>query len=268
MNAIWVTIDFWISAMALVSIAAAIIWIPLAGLRGAARQPDPGAGAEDAASHPVSASAPSAASRPARRLAAATALVMPLGVLGGYLSLGNPDLMVRSALAQAEALHAEENILESIRVQTAHLAEHPEDALAWVTLGLTYKGMERWPDAEKAFAEAYALEPKDAFVVSAYAEAMAVNAGRDLSGRPIALIREALLMAPQDEKALELAALHAFQEQEYGKSAYYFRQLLKVLPPESPYAADIESAMREARRLSELSAFGAPMDASESDPAR
>lgn len=240
MSEIEIMAPFWAAALGLVVAATAVLCVPL--LRRPSRASD----------QPVS--------RVGRRLAGLLAVLMPVATLVGYLAVGNPDLMVKSALAEAEARHAEASIEESIRAQTEHLAQHPEDALAWMTLGMTYAGLERWPAAEQAYAKAYALQPKDAFVISAYAEALAVNAGRDLSGRPIELVREALLISPDDEKALELAALHAFQTGEYGKAAYYFRQQLKVLPPDSPYAADIQAAMREARRRSEEAAFGAPLD--------
>lgn len=198
--------------------------------------------------------------RDARRLATALAILLPAAALIGYAWVGSGDVMVKTAQAEAAEQHAQQDIEEVVRTQTAHLAEHPEDALAWVALGVTYSGLDRWQDAEQAFANAYALEPKDAFVVSAYAEALAINAGRDLTGRPMELVREALALSSQDEKALELAAIHAFQEQDYGKAAYYFRQLLRVLPPDSPYAEGIRNAMREAKTLSEEAAFGPALD--------
>ena len=89
---------------------------------------------------------------------------------------------------------------------------------------------------------------------------MAINAGRDLSGQPMTLVREALDINPQDPKALELAAINAFQRQEYTKATYYFRQLLKVLPEDSSYAEGVAGALRESKRLAEEAAFGAPLD--------
>jgi tetratricopeptide (TPR) repeat protein len=77
-----------------------------------------------------------------------------------------------------------------------------------------------------------------------------------LSGRPLELLREALVIAPQDEKALELMGIYAYQQREYSTAAYYWRQLLKILPPDSPYAKDIETAAQEARTLAHTAAFG------------
>ena len=55
-----------------------------------------------------------------------------------------------------------------------------EDAEAWFMLGRSYSVMERWPEAEKAYAEAARLSPKEATVLSHYAEAIAINANRVL----------------------------------------------------------------------------------------
>jgi cytochrome c-type biogenesis protein CcmH len=294
MSAIGVTLPFWGLALAMVAAATAAVCLPL--LRGRGRR----SGDDDersrlavyrdrlreleaerasgllseeqlavaseeltarlAADRAGSQADRPAAARAAPGLAAALAVGLPAASLAGYLLVGSPEVMVEQTQAKEAAAHAEQDIEELIRTQTAHLAEKPDDALAWVALGATYSGLDRWAEAEQAFAKAYSLEPKEAFIVSAYAEALAINAGRDLTGRPIELVREALLISPQDEKALELAGIHAFQEKEYGKAAYYFRQLLKALPPDSPYADGIRAAMREAKAISEEAAFGPPLD--------
>jgi cytochrome c-type biogenesis protein CcmH len=188
------------------------------------------------------------------------AALIPVLAVVTYLLTGSPGTMVEQAVAEEQAKHTEQDIEALIAKQKEHVAQNPEDAGGWASLGVIYSGLDRWKEAEEAFAKAYALQPKEALVVSAYAEALAINAGRDLTGRPMQLVREALELAPQDPKALELAAINAFQQQEYAKATYYFRQLLKVVPEDSSYAADIDAAMREAKRLAEEAAYGPPLD--------
>jgi cytochrome c-type biogenesis protein CcmH len=235
------TLPFWVVATALAMAAAALVAAPL--FKGSSR-----------------------------RVAVALAVLLPAAAVGVYLLVGSPAASVEAVAAEAPAAvpgaptdappagHTESDIEELITAQKAKVETSPEDAAGWAALGLIYSGLDRWKEAEEAFAKAYALQPKEAAIVSAYAEALAINAGRDLSGRPMQLVREALELAAQDPKALELAAINAFQEKEYSKAAYYFRQLLKVLPEDSSYAADIEGAMREARRLAEEAVYGAPLD--------
>lgn len=231
------TLPFWIIATALAAAAAALVAVPL--FKGSSR-----------------------------RIAALLAVVLPAAAVGVYLLVGSPAANVEAApngapaasAAGTPAGHSEQEIEKLIGEQKANLAQKPDDAAAWAALGVTYAGLDRWKEAEEAFAKAYALQPKEALIVSAYAEAMAINAGRDLSGRPMQLVREALELAAQDPKALELAAINAFQQEEYTKAVYYFRQLLKVLPEDSSYAQDVEQAMREAKRRAEEAAYGAPLD--------
>jgi cytochrome c-type biogenesis protein CcmH len=234
------TLPFWVVATALAVAAAALVAAPL--FKGSSR-----------------------------RIAVALALLLPAAAVGVYLLVGSPAANVEAAssaspstetaaAAAAPAGHSEAEIEALIDKQKAHLETNPEDAAAWTALGMTYSGLDRWKEAEGAFAKAYALQPKEALIVSAYAEAIAINAGRDLSGRPMQLVREALELAAQDPKALELAGINAFQNEEYTKATYYFRQLLKVLPEDSSYAGDVAGALREAKRRAEEAAYGTPLD--------
>jgi cytochrome c-type biogenesis protein CcmH len=241
---------FWALVLVLVCVAAAVLAVPLLRRR------------------PVATAAPAADGwrlARSRGLALALALLLPAAAVGLYLLVGDPGAVAEEAAAEQAQAHGMADLEEAIRTQIAHLAEDPKDAAGWATLGMTYAGIGRWPEAERALAEAYALAPKEAFIVSAYAEALAVQAGRDLSGRPMELVREALELSTQDEKALELAAVYAYQSGEYAQAAYYFRQLLKVLPEDSPYAADIRAAMREAKGRAEEAAFGPPLDTRPAD---
>jgi cytochrome c-type biogenesis protein CcmH len=233
------SLPFWAIAAALAAAAAAIVAIPL--FKGSGR-----------------------------RVAVLLAVLLPVAAVGVYLLVGRPDPTAPTTASATlpAATDAEqpkgpspEDREALIAKQQAHVAEKPDDAAGWAALGLSYAGTNRWPDAEQAYAKAYALEPKDAFVVSAYAEAVAVNAGRDLSGQPMKLVREALELNDRDAKALELAGINAFQQQEYSKAHYYFRQLLKTLPEESDYAAEIQGAMRQAKAMAEEQVYGAPLDA-------
>ena len=51
--------------------------------------------------------------------------------------------------------------------------------------------------------------------------------------------------------ALELAGLAAYQREEWAQAAYYWRHLLKRLPPDSEFYQDIEKALKDARGKTE-----------------
>ena len=130
--------------------------------------------------------------------------------------------------------------------------------MSWTFLANAYIARDRWDAAEKAYARAYALMPDTPVVMSGYAEAMAVNAGRDLSGRPIELVREALLLDPEDPKALEMSGIHAYQNHEYSTAGYFWNQLLRQTPEGTPAHAELTGMVRSARALGHTEAFGGP----------
>ncbi|AHF00298.1 c-type cytochrome biogenesis protein CcmI [Thioalkalivibrio paradoxus] len=203
----------------------------------------------------------------ARRLATGLAAVIPALALGAYLVVGEPGFVIKVAAAEQEEQERQREMQEALerldrQVDDAlatleeAVREDPEDGVSWTFLANAYIARDRWEDAEAAFARAYELLPETAAVVSGYAEALAVNAGRDLSGRPIALVREALQLDAEDQKGLELAGIHAYQNREYTTAAYYWNQLLGQLPEGTPAHDELTAMVRNARVHGHVEAFG------------
>jgi len=105
---------------------------------------------------------------------------------------------------------------------------NPDDGAAWAMLAKTYGVMERWPEALQAYEKAIKLLPAGCFVLSGYAEALALTT-RVLTGKPIELVQKALEIDPQDMKGLELAGIHAYQEQNFAQAGFYFKRLYPLL---------------------------------------
>lgn len=202
--------------------------------------------AEDALAPDAEAHAPRAEGR---KLGYVLAVLLPVAAFGLYFWLGNPT----SLMAIAEASHAEKtpgahDLGEMLKKIETHVRANPDDGKAWAMLAKTYAALDRWDDAAKAYGRAVKLLPKEAAVLSGYAEALAIVNNRNLEGEPIAWVEKALEIDPNDVKALELSAIHAFQQKNFAQAAYYFKRLYKLLPPDSPYAEDILSAQKEAMR--------------------
>jgi cytochrome c-type biogenesis protein CcmH len=212
--------------------------------------------------------APAPVARGRYRLGATLAAVVPALALGLYLVAGEPGFLVQMAAAEQaqqererkmqEALaRLDEQVDQALTTLEEAVRENPDDGVSWTFLANAYIARDRWEDAESAYERAYALMPDTAVVVSGYAEAMAVNAGRDLSGRPIELVREALQIDPEDPKALELSGIHAYQNQEYSTAGYFWNQLLRQTPEGTPAHAELTAMVRNARALGHAEAFGA-----------
>lgn len=194
-----------------------------------------------------------------RRLGVAVGIAIPLLAFGIYFLIGNPWAIQEAVqpMAMAGGQHGDFTaMLEKVRRKAE---DNPKDGSAWLLLANTYAVLERWQEANQAYAKSVQLLPKDATALAGYAESIAVLNNRILQGQPAELIRQALEINPQEPKALELAGVSAFQEGNFAQAAHYWKQLLKQLPPDSPYAQDIALALNEAKGRAEA-AFGKPLD--------
>lgn len=193
-----------------------------------------------------------------RRLGFTLAAVLPAAAFGLYFWLGNPASLVAGVNAPDSAMAAaEHDFMQLIRQVEDKTRANPADGEAWALLARSYAFVERWPDALRAYEKAAVLLPQEASVLTGFAEAQAMANDRVLTGRPIELVQQALAIDPNDTKGLELAAIHAFQGQDFAAAAAYFRRLRGLLPPDAPYAQEILAAQQEAEHLAGLGVDGA-----------
>lgn len=202
------------------------------------------------------ADAPATARPGSRKLGYTLAGILPAAAFGLYFLLGNPTALVAIADAQSGPAHpamagaqGEHDIMKLIQQVEEKTKTNPNDGEAWAILAKTYAAVEHWPEALHAYEKAIKLQPAKPSVMTGYAEALAIANNRMLKGRPMELVLQALETDPDDMKGLELAGIHAYQEQNFAQAAYYMKRLYKLLPPESPYAKDVQAAQKEAERL-------------------
>lgn len=176
-------------------------------------------------------------------------VAIPIGSFGLYRHLGAPAILDAQPALQGKS-HDVDAMLAALEKR---LKDKPDDAEGWYVLGRSYLAMQRVADAEAALARAVKLGPGEARMLAQYAEVVAMTDNGNLQGKARALIAEALELDPQEEKALELAGLAAYQREEWAQAAYYWRHLLKRLPPESEFYQDVEKALKDARGRAERS---------------
>lgn len=200
----------------------------------------------------------------------------PVLALVLYALLGSPDAL-SVAPAQAAPAHGaaggaqgEHDPSAMIATLEAKLKEKPDDSAGWYMLGRTYGALGRYEDAAKALAKTNELLPNDARVMADYAEALALAQGRRIDGKPLELLTKALEINDKEEKALELLGIAAYQKKNFAQAAFYWRQLLKVIPKDTDYARDIAAAAEEAEKaaadqsgLGDKARLGAQADAAE-----
>lgn len=191
-----------------------------------------------------------------RRLGYTLGAVLPVAAFALYFWLGSPASLVadaqtgtaQSAMAGAAGEH---DFMSMIRKVEERTQANPDDGEAWTMLAKSYAATEQWPKALQAYEKAVGLLPREASVLSGYAEALAITGNLVLTGKPMELVRQALEIDPEDMKALELAGINAFREGDFAQSSAYLKRMYGLLPPESPYAQDILAAQQEAERLAQ-----------------
>ena len=174
-------------------------------------------------------------------------LLLPLTTLVFYRELGAPAILDVQPALQGKS-HDAEAMLAALE---SRLKTKPDDAEGWYVLGRAYLTLQHVADAETALVRAVKLAPKEARYLSHYAEVAAIADQGDLQKRARALVETALELDPQEEKALELAGLAAYQREAWAQAAFYWRHLLKRLPPGSEFYQDIEAALKKARGMAE-----------------
>ena len=212
----------------------------------------------------VSSVAPNAAAvRPSRGLLLGLLVFVLCFSVAGYAWLGNPSGLamasVRAAPAQAESATqwpSQADFATLADRLAERLKTSPDDVEGWTMLGRSYSVLERFEQAQQAFQRVLALRPQDAQahadVAEAMAMAMAMANGRKLGGEPERLIAQALLLDPDNAKALGLAGTIAFERGDAALAAQQWERALKATQPNSEMASRLREAVDQARKSAGL----------------
>ena len=179
----------------------------------------------------------------ARRTAWVIALVMPAGAAGMYVWLGNPAAM--NPVPQTAPSAAQ--VIQMVDTLAARLKANPNNPQGWAMLARSYKVMGRLAEAEEAFVKAGDFVNADPDLLVDYAELLALRADNRFEGKPLALIKQALVLAPQHPTGLMVSGVAAFQSHDFAGAAAQWEKLLALLQPGSPDAQQIQANMDEAR---------------------
>ncbi len=201
--------------------------------------------------------APKASARGGRPTAVVLALSVPLlaGLL--YWKLGSPDAFSPLATAPESAHQLSPEQVDTMVQQLAErLKSEPDNIDGWVVLAKTYYTMRKFPEAAAAYEKLTQLVPNEPSLLADYADALAMSRGRDLSGKPLELVEQALKVDPTHWKALAMAGTAAFDRKDYKGAVDYWERLRDSQPPDSPIVKSISASIDEARRQGGLPAGG------------
>lgn len=128
------------------------------------------------------------------------------------------------------------------------LAKTPNSIEGWFLLGRLYVSMQQYPEAADSFAHAYALNKLDSNIAVQYAEALFFANHKKMTPEIKQLLDFVMQKDPNNEAAINLLALNAYQEQHYQQAIHYWEQLLPQHAPNSEDGQALLKAIRDAEQ--------------------
>lgn len=184
------------------------------------------------------------------------AAFIPLFAIGLYHYLGQPEAIARIALisgfqeaaTETQRRAALDNMLAQLE---RRLAEQPgtraEEIEGWLMLANSYSALQRYPEAARAAANLYRLQPDDPDILFRYADSLATANEGVFAGRPAELIQQGLASDPENPGGLWLAGLAAQQAGDNQSAINHWERLLPQLEPGSAPAERLQQQLRLAR---------------------
>ena len=229
--------NFWILAIALLAVAAAVVSWPL--FTGAAKDKITGL---------------------------FVMLMIPLTGILMYQYIGTPEAIRLAPATPAQqsspqtAAHSDQQgqMDELISALKQRMSENPEDPEGWMILGRSLKTMQKYEEAEEALRNANRLVPDNPSIMVELAETILFTSGTpEVNPEAQQLIESALALDPNQQKGLWIMGMASAQDGDDEQALAYWTRLQEQLDPASgPYQAVTEQIGAAQTRL------GMPVSAS------
>ena len=162
---------------------------------------------------------------------------------------GVPPQASSASASRTDGQMTQQGIEANVAALAKRLEQNPGDADGWAMLGRSYVSLERYGEASNAYAKAAELKADDADILTEYAFALAMTNGRKLQGRPTELIQQALRIAPENPKVLQLAGTAEFEAKNYKQAIVYWQKLLEMTSGNPDLAQSISKRIEQAKSL-------------------
>nr|VFK35003.1 MAG: cytochrome c-type biogenesis protein CcmH [Candidatus Kentron sp. MB]VFK77151.1 MAG: cytochrome c-type biogenesis protein CcmH [Candidatus Kentron sp. MB] len=203
--------------------------------------------------------------RGAKPLVALLAIAIPVAAFGLYFQLGNPEVLMSAGKANHERAEPESrhqvtqaSVEDLVERLATRLQENPDDPKGWIMLGRSYRMLGRAEASRVAFAKAYGRWPDNPEILIGYAEALAGHNSGNMAGKPLALIQEALRIAPDFPPALWLAGVAAYQQDRPADAVYYWERLEKQEGISEQERQALAESLAEARQRAKAKTDSVP----------
>ena len=168
-------------------------------------------------------------------------IAVPAATVVLYQAVGEPGGLSRDG--------SQVHIIRDALTDIAHqLERNPQQPELWAQLGLSYKDLEKFSSAEHALRRALYIDNDSPFIQVELAETLLFASGTNqLPAESVELLTNAIRNEPQNQKALWLLGIHAFQNGNYVEALSRWQTLDDVLP-EGSVRNSIREQMDRARQ--------------------
>jgi cytochrome c-type biogenesis protein CcmH len=185
------------------------------------------------------------AEKPAVWTAVVLAVALPIGAMSFYMWVGQPEALNPMALKSPDQVD-QKDLAKMAETLADKLQSQPDNLQGWVMLGRTYRTLENFDAAIKAYDRALKLSADDDLQLERI-EVMAMQRQGNFDGEPWRVIREILQKDPQHFGALLTAGSASYAEGKYADALKYWEQARKPLDANHPDLAGLENAIATVR---------------------
>lgn len=193
---------------------------------------------------------PEAASKPpARWLPGVLSVLVVVSAAGLYWQLGSSQMLMQMEEYQAQAqAMAHMSPQQRVQVLEGMAQEAPENPEIWYSLAQGYLAMRSLSQADEAYTKLFTLVGEDAALLGEYAQNLFFIAGNRYTQEVSTLVERALAADPNNDTALGLKGIDAFEREDYGAAIRYWQQILQMLP-EGRDAQALQAGIQRAQAL-------------------
>ena len=183
--------------------------------------------------------------KPAIWTAVVLAVALPLGSMGMYMWVGQPEALNPLALKTPDQVDPKD-LTKMAQTLAEKLKDKPDNLQGWVMLGRTYRTLENFDAALRAYDSALKLSADDDLKLERI-EVIAMQRQGQFEGEPWNVIREVLQRDPQHFGALLTAGSASYAEGKFADALKYWEQARKPLDANNPDLQGLESAIATVR---------------------
>jgi cytochrome c-type biogenesis protein CcmH len=177
----------------------------------------------------------SASAWPVRAVALGAVVFVPVTSLALYHQVGAPDMPDQPLQARLNASPARMDMATAIARIEQHLVQNPQDGRGWAVLAPIYLRLQRYDDAQRAFANAIRLLGPTADRYAALGEAQVLRQGGMVSTEAQRSFKSAIGLDMKSPAANFYLGLAASQDGDKAKAEAIWRRLIADSPADAPW---------------------------------